>query len=76
MTHYSSDIIKKYAAPVPRYTSYPTAPHFNENVGAQQYEKWLEAMEAGTPVSLYIHIPFLRPLMLVLWLSHKTHAQI
>ena len=58
MTHYSSDIIKKYAAPVPRYTSYPTAPHFNENVGAQQYEKWLEAMEAGTPVSLYIHIPF------------------
>ena len=58
MTHYSSDLIKKYAAPVPRYTSYPTAPHFNENVGAQQYAKWLEAMKLGTPVSLYIHIPF------------------
>ena len=58
MTHYSSDIIKKYAAPVPRYTSYPTAPHFNENVGAQQYAKWLAAMKPGTPVSLYIHIPF------------------
>lgn len=58
MANYSSEKIEKYAAPVPRYTSYPTAPHFSENVGAGQYRKWLNDMEQDAPVSLYIHIPF------------------
>jgi oxygen-independent coproporphyrinogen-3 oxidase len=45
-----------FAAQVPRYTSYPTAPHFSP--GATGYENWLESLEPGTPLSLYVHIPF------------------
>ena len=27
------EILQKYAKPVPRYTSYPTAPHFQQGLG-------------------------------------------
>jgi oxygen-independent coproporphyrinogen-3 oxidase len=47
-----------FAAQVPRYTSYPTAPHFHSDVGTLAYAGWLESLRPGTPVSLYIHIPF------------------
>lgn len=50
-----SDII---AARVPRYTSYPTAPHFDASVTAQTFRGWLEDLPRGEPVSLYFHIPF------------------
>lgn len=43
---------------LPRYTSYPTAPHFGEAVGSETYAQWLGAVPAKTPVSLYLHIPF------------------
>ncbi len=43
---------------VPRYTSYPTAPHFTPAIGADQYRNWLGNLSAGTEVSLYLHIPF------------------
>ncbi len=43
---------------VPRYTSYPTAPHFHGDVGRAQYAFWLETLDISKPVSLYIHIPF------------------
>lgn len=46
------------AKPVPRYTSYPTAMEFGEGVGAADYGRALDAVEAATPVSLYVHIPF------------------
>jgi oxygen-independent coproporphyrinogen-3 oxidase len=45
-------------ARVPRYTSYPTAPHFNASVTAKTAMKWLEAIPADEPLSLYAHIPF------------------
>ncbi len=45
----------------PRYTSYPTAPHFSAAVGAETYGRWLDATAAAdAPVSLYLHIPFCR----------------
>lgn len=47
---------------IPRYTSYPTAPHFSPAVGAAQYAAWLDALPAQTSVSLYLHIPFCRSL--------------
>jgi oxygen-independent coproporphyrinogen-3 oxidase len=47
---------------VPRYTSYPTAPHFHEGVGAAEYGKWLEAIEDGAEASIYLHIPFCKKL--------------
>ncbi len=51
--------------PAPRYTSYPAAPHFVPQVGAEDYRASLRA-HAGTnaPVSLYIHIPFCQSLCL------------
>jgi oxygen-independent coproporphyrinogen-3 oxidase len=48
----------KYDARVPRYTSYPTAPHFHAGVGERDYRAWLAAIEPKRPVSLYLHIPF------------------
>ena len=43
---------------VPRYTSYPTAPHFHADVGGAEFTYWLETLDISKPVSLYIHIPF------------------
>jgi len=43
---------------VPRYTSYPTAPHFSAAVGAGSYAEWLSALPADATLSLYIHVPF------------------
>jgi oxygen-independent coproporphyrinogen-3 oxidase len=43
---------------VPRYTSYPTAPHFHADVGSANFTYWLETLDISKPVSLYIHIPF------------------
>lgn len=51
-----------FASRVPRYTSYPTAPHFNEAVGPNIVGDWLRALDADTPVSLYVHVPFCRRL--------------
>jgi oxygen-independent coproporphyrinogen-3 oxidase len=51
-------LIRKYSVPAPRYTSYPTAPHFHPGVTAGIYQDWLEALEPGAIVSLYVHVPF------------------
>ncbi|NND19789.1 MAG: oxygen-independent coproporphyrinogen III oxidase [Silicimonas sp.] len=45
---------------VPRYTSYPTAPHFTPEVGAETYSRWLQAVDPDEPVSLYLHVPYCR----------------
>ncbi|MBI3676594.1 MAG: oxygen-independent coproporphyrinogen III oxidase [Proteobacteria bacterium] len=46
------------ATRVPRYTSYPTAPHFHAGVDTETYSAWLSELPGGTPISLYLHIPF------------------
>lgn len=43
---------------VPRYTSYPTAPHFTADVGPSVYAAWLAAIPADATLSLYIHVPY------------------
>jgi len=43
---------------VPRYTSYPTAPHFTADVGPSVYAAWLAAVPADAALSLYIHVPY------------------
>lgn len=43
---------------VPRYTSYPTAPHFNAEVGEAEYRQWLQTLAPGESLSLYLHVPF------------------
>ena len=55
-------ILLKYDGRAPRYTSYPTAPHFGGGVGAEQYAAWLAALAPETTLSLYLHIPFCRSL--------------
>ncbi|MEM7527633.1 MAG: oxygen-independent coproporphyrinogen III oxidase [Pseudomonadota bacterium] len=56
---FSTDALKR---PVPRYTSYPTAPHFGPQVGAEAYRRWLGDLQPGAPVSLYLHLPFCQTL--------------
>jgi oxygen-independent coproporphyrinogen III oxidase len=43
---------------VPRYTSYPTAPHFHSGIGSGQYRDWLSELGTKSTLSLYVHIPF------------------
>jgi len=43
---------------VPRYTSYPTAPHFHAGVTGETVREWIAAIPAGDPLSLYLHVPF------------------
>lgn len=49
-------------AKVPRYTSYPTAPHFTPNVGAAKLRRWLAAIDGTHSVSVYVHVPFCKQL--------------
>ena len=51
-------LVRRYSGAVPRYTSYPTAPHFSDKVGAAQCTSWLAALPEQARLSLYIHIPF------------------
>ena len=51
-----------FDAKVPRYTSYPTAPHFHNDVGPDLYADWIRQIEPGSQVSLYVHVPFCRRL--------------
>ncbi|WP_127090089.1 oxygen-independent coproporphyrinogen III oxidase [Aquabacter cavernae] len=48
---------------VPRYTSYPTAPHFSAQVTGADYGAWLARLkDTAAPVSLYLHVPFCQSL--------------
>ena len=54
-------LIDVYNRSGPRYTSYPTAPHFQEGFGPSAFRE--EALRTGRedpqrPLSLYLHIPF------------------
>ncbi|WP_458700937.1 oxygen-independent coproporphyrinogen III oxidase [Sulfurospirillum sp. 1307] len=50
----------KYSKPGPRYTSYPTAPEFNEEFNEQTYIDILENQDKNRKLSLYFHLPFCR----------------
>jgi len=61
----SEEFLAKYNRPGPRYTSYPTAPVWNDSFGPSDLEMVFgEAESAKTPVSLYMHIPFCESLCL------------
>lgn len=49
--------ILRYNAQIPRYTSYPTAPHFISKTPAE-YAASLALLAPHNAVSLYVHIPF------------------
>jgi oxygen-independent coproporphyrinogen III oxidase len=55
-------IAKYLTERIPRYTSYPTAPHFSNAIGPATYREWLTALLETDRLSLYLHIPFCRTL--------------
>ena len=46
----------------PRYTSYPTAPHFNADVDSNEMGRWLSELAQDTRLSLYLHVPYCQKL--------------
>jgi oxygen-independent coproporphyrinogen III oxidase len=55
------DLLQKFDVPVPRYTSYPTVPHWNKD--SLSIELWKESVqkrlvEDRGNFSLYVHLPF------------------
>ena len=60
--HVDLDLVRRYNQPGPRYTSYPTAPHFTEDYGPSEFADDLSAGSTNTPLSLYLHLPFCRSL--------------
>ncbi len=61
----SDDFLAAYNRPGPRYTSYPTAPVWQEDIGPDDAEQFFaQAESAQTPVSLYMHLPFCESLCL------------
>lgn len=52
------DLVEKYDLRLPRYTSYPTAPHFTPQVTGETYGKWLRELPLDTELSLYFHIAY------------------
>lgn len=51
-----------FDARVPRYTSYPPANHFSQNTGRLHQADWLQSVQQGSEVSVYVHIPFCKRL--------------
>ena len=51
------ELLARFDQRVPRYTSYPTAPHFQPG-GGERYVGWLRSLPADEPISLYVHVPF------------------
>lgn len=59
--HMRSDLNIRYGEErLPRYTSYPTAPHFSAAISQKTYRQWLASIPRERTVSLYLHIPFCR----------------
>ena len=51
-----------FDARAPRYTSYPPANHFSNDVAPTTTAEWISAVPSGARVSLYFHIPYCRRL--------------
>ncbi len=53
-----TEIPKRFAGMAPRYTSYPTAPHFHSGVDDTVHARWLSELTPKSSLSLYVHIPY------------------
>ncbi len=54
----TTELIAKYDSRIPRYTSYPTAPHFHAGVTPGHFHDWLRGLAPTQELSLYLHIPY------------------
>ena len=67
MVDSTSDLLKKYDVPGPRYTSYPTILHWTD---MPTVDEWIESVSDsldlterhGNGAAIYVHIPFCRSL--------------
>jgi oxygen-independent coproporphyrinogen-3 oxidase len=56
-----NDLIARFEGQrAPRYTSYPTSPHFADGIGDADYQTLLTGLPGDTNLSLYLHVPFCR----------------
>lgn len=58
---FDADLLRRYDRPGPRYTSYPTAPHFGEDFDAVALREVIHASNdepIPRQLSLYVHVPF------------------
>jgi len=57
-----TDLIARYNLPVPRYTSYPTVPFWNDSIDTNEWERVFSHQfrihNNRDGISLYIHLPF------------------
>lgn len=58
---FDANLLRRYDRPGPRYTSYPTAPHFDDRFGERDHAA--AARESNEdpvprPLSVYVHVPF------------------
>jgi oxygen-independent coproporphyrinogen-3 oxidase len=56
------NLVEKYNIPIPRYTSYPTVPSWNNELTAEQWKQHVketfDISNAKDGISIYIHLPF------------------
>ena len=58
---FDPDLMRRYDREGPRYTSYPTALQFREDLDPHAYQAAAEASPGardGSPLSIYVHVPF------------------
>jgi oxygen-independent coproporphyrinogen-3 oxidase len=58
----SATLALKYDRPVPRYTSYPTAPQFTAAHTPEIQKRWLSEIPLNRAASIYVHMPFCQSL--------------
>ncbi len=55
-------LVRKYNQPVPRYTSYPTAPYWQNDLSGNEWQREFTNQfgihNVGNGISIYIHLPF------------------
>ena len=56
--HMNAQLLAKYDRLVPRYTSYPTAPHFPPAIGPSGIAAGLPPCRPTRALSLYLHMPY------------------
>ena len=56
---FDPELLRRHDRPGPRYTSYPTAPHFHDGYGQSQLQAAIARSNASArPLSLYVHVPY------------------
>jgi len=54
----SESLIRYAQQSVPRYTSYPTAAQFSDQIGGDETASWISKISGDERLSIYVHLPF------------------